>query len=62
MNFQNHHQTDPKIKFKMSSPLINKIVYIIYMFLFTEIPKISNTQATAGSDEGGGGAGTGRGK
>ena len=40
--------------------------YLYYNFIFvisfTEIPKIANTQATAGSDEGGGGAGGGRGK
>jgi len=49
-------------KFRISSPLTTKIVYLNCMFLFTEIPKISNTQATAGSEEGSDGAGTGRGK
>jgi hypothetical protein len=37
-------------------------VHVACFSLFTEIPKISNTQATAGSDEAGGGAGGGRGK
>jgi hypothetical protein len=36
--------------------------HVAYFSFSTEIPKISNTQATAGSDEGGGGSGGGRGK
>jgi len=62
MKVQNYHQTALKIEFRISLRFTSKTVHTICYVLFAEIPKISNTQATAGSDEGSGGAGTGRGK
>jgi hypothetical protein len=60
-HFQKHHLTFVKVLYlRMRGK--QSCAHIANFSLSTEIPKISNTQATAGSDEGGGGAGGGRGK